>query len=118
MSSPQIQAEALAAKQDGVAHLEVLRLASIGSFGTSVHNCHRELKAMYLKNVLTPVPTTFKVPCLDPKAGNNQCVYGSCSVLLPHDWFSALATHFEVHFATMFGSEKIVEFWRHVNRHQ
>ena len=104
-----VQATCHAAVQDGCVHPEVLEVSAMGAFGSHVGNVNRELKRRYLKELCMPIPYACKVAAVDPKS--QGVIEEECYIILPFDWFSKLAEHYEDYFEKTMGSRKIGWFW-------
>ncbi|CAK0819926.1 unnamed protein product [Prorocentrum cordatum] len=96
----------MAAFRDGLHHPEVQRLASLGSWGHYPGNIHGQLTRMLGKSML-PDPLDITIPCLDPKT--TAVTEATASILLPHEWFSAMYHHYPAEFHDL-----IERLWRRI----
>ena len=107
LSARALQHLAACAVQDGLEADNLMKLASLGTWGTHKNNCHRDMlrntcKDMSLKSYVLQVPDSKS----DPPEVITQLHW-----LPPHQMVSQLATHYPQHLEEMFGLSKVKNFW-------
>ncbi len=112
-TATEVQRVAHAAFKDGLKHPEIQKLAQLGQWGNYPGNIHDQLRRMLGKSKL-PEPLDFDVPCLDPKT--STITEATCSVLLPHEWFSSLYHEYPAEFEDLFAPNGLEEFWSKASR--
>ena len=113
MAAAEVQRIAAAAFRDGLRHKEIHHLASLGSWGNYPGNVHGQLTSMLGKNLL-PIPLKFEIACVDTKT--TKVSTSEASVLLPHEWFSAMFHQYPTEFNNIFGVDRLGEFWNNASR--
>ena len=89
-------------------------IAAMGSWGACPSNVHQQLTNTYLRYNSFPVPGVVKVSGKDRRA--NEVVSLPCSILLPHEMFSAMFRSSPDEFHQLFGIEALDEFWLGASR--
>ena len=111
MSAPLLQQISAAAMQDGLPHLELQKLASLGSNGKFPNNMHHELT---LKLQASPVAEAMSTMSVHFKKDGEGSVESKISLLLPHELFAMMHQKHPQQFIQKFcggGYDQINKFW-------
>ena len=98
-----------AAVQDGLPHVEIMQMASLGAWGTVSGNVNRDLKKLAKDNYL-PKPFTVRCPCLDPKSSVDLLTWEDVSMFLPHE-VCAFLSGLGDEYSRLLGTDYINKFW-------
>lgn len=119
MPATEVQRVAFHAVADGVDHIEVRKLASIGASGAQPNNCHRDLVAnlvdLHISSILHRFAVVYMVPGQLLKAINM-----SHTVLLPHHLFATIYEKYPSAFKHhILGGDvaNVGRFWRAMSEH-
>ena len=114
LSASLIQQLAHMATLDGASHPELVPMASCGNWGELAGNAHRDVMAAFCADVQITPPVSIQVEVMDPKTSLHSME--DASLFLPHMLFSDLAHHHPEQFHTMFGLDKLNDFWLEVEK--
>ena len=103
---------ARAALASGASDLNLVEMASAGSFGTDEGNTHRDLKRRILgaAGFITPTPTTIQVPLLNIRGDSAKVEMREIDILLPHDYLASMCQH-ALFSDDLFGNSRLKKFW-------
>jgi hypothetical protein len=110
MSSPSVQAVALAAVEDGLQDPEVQRLAAAGSHGRHTPNILRDIMRCMRGTEDFPELCSVRVPAVDSRTPNVPVVT-EVAVLLPHEVFSCIAKNKQELFSSFTNGDNLDSFW-------
>ena len=114
LSASLIQQLAHMAILDGASHPELVSMASCGNWGELAGNAHRDVMAAFCADIQITPPVSIQVEVMDPKTSLHSVE--DASLFLPHMLFSDLAHHHPEQFHTMFGLDKLNDFWLEVEK--
>ena len=106
----------LKAASAGNTNSELEKLSRIGAHGFYSNNCHRDLKGLLPQSRL-PQPHEFKLTCRTHVFGTFRM--HDFSMLLPHEWFSAMHQHYPEYFRqhVVRSRDDSREFWSECGEH-
>ena len=84
---------ALACVLDGETHPAVQEVANLGTRGNNPGNVHRELMNKY-NDPRLPNNESINVPSINQRGNYTEVTENVAGVLLVHDWWACLGTHF------------------------
>lgn len=113
ISACSLQQIAEAALADGCQHPELGVFASLGSWGTHIGNCARDLKLQL--NKTQQISSMMSVPTKAKNTKNGLVQTVNAAIMLPHKLFADLFRNYETHFHEVFGTGLVSEFWRKVD---
>ena len=114
LSASLIQQVAHMALLDGASHPELVSMGGCGNWGELAGNAHRDVMATFCADIQITPPVSIQVEVMDPKTSLHSVE--DASLFLPHMLFSDLAHHHPEQFQTMFGLDKLKDFWLEVEK--
>lgn len=114
LSAASLQQISEAAIADGCSHEELGVFASLGSWGSQVGNCSRDLKHYLCKSQQIKSKLGVHTQAKNTKSGLVEDV--QASVLLPHVLFADLYAQYESNFHEVFGTQYVQEFWKKIDK--
>ena len=114
LSASLIQQLAHMALLDGASHPELVSMAGCGNWGELAGNAQRDVMATFCADIQITPPVSIQVEVMDPKTSLHSVE--DASLFLPHMLFSDLAHHHPEQFQTMFGLDKLKDFWLEVEK--
>ena len=114
LSATQITEIAHLAILDKGQPVDLMNLAKCGSFGSQKGNCHRDVMAMFCKQIQICQPLQVSVPIKENKPNTDP--EEKAGVLLPHLMFSQLHEHYPFVFEEVFGCQQCEQFWESVEK--
>lgn len=105
--APALQELANAARLSGVTSQDMVKLASLGAYGSQPQNIQRDLLRSFFNDTIVPKP--YIIMDVPFKIDNHRHT-GACELMLPHDWFAAVSSSHLVN--DVFGVQDLSKFWQ------